>query len=201
MVKIFLIRHGETDWNKLGRLQGNSDVKLSSAGIRQAQLLADNAPFQHVDAIYSSNLSRAIQTAEILAEHFNLRVQQIPDLRETNFGDWEGKSIRELAEKFPVDFGKFFTAPENCRPPHGETFFEAQARVMIALRKIISKHDNQNVLIVAHGSIIRLTIAAVLDMPINKLWAISQFNLAVNVLRVDEGNFTVELLNSTAHLR
>ena len=200
MTRIFLIRHGETEWNKLKRLQGNSNVNLSPEGIRQARLLAAHAPISHVDAIYSSDLARAISTAEILSAHFGVSVRPMIELRETNFGDWEGKSIRELAMECPDDFGKFFTAPEMCTPPRGETFLQCQARVINALYRIIAEHDEQNVIIVSHGAVIRLILCAALGMPIQKMWAIAQFNMALNILRVDEGNFTVELLNGTAHL-
>lgn len=200
MTRIFLIRHGETEWNKQNRLQGNSDIQLSPEGIRQAELLAKHAPFQHVDAIYSSDLRRAVQTAEILAKKFNLPVQTMPELRETNFGDWEGVSMRILAYGAIKGFDKFFTAPERCHPPHGETFLEAQARVINGIRNIIANHENQEVIAVSHGSSIRLILSAVLDMPIHKMWAINQFNMALNILRVDDGEFTVELVNSTMHL-
>ena len=201
MTRIFLIRHGETDWNKTKKLQGNSDVKLSAQGIRQAKLLAEHAPFEHVAAIYSSDLSRAFATAQILAEKFNLPVIKIPDLREMNYGDWEGNLISELIAATANGFENFFTAPENCTPPNGETFSQCQARVMNALKKIIAAHENQNVAVFSHGAAIRLTICAALEIPIHKIWAIAQFNTAINILRVDDGNFTLELLNSTAHLR
>lgn len=200
LTRIFLIRHGETEWNKLKRLQGHSDVKLSAEGIRQARVLSMYAPFQQLDAFYSSDLARAVMTAEILAAKFNLPVIKIPGLRETNFGDWEGKSIVELATELPNGFKNFFTAPEKCKPPHGETFLQCQARVMNALDKIIAAHENQNVVVVSHGAAIRLIICAALNIPINKMWSIGQFNAAVNILRVDDGNFTLELMNGTAHL-
>ena len=202
MLRIFLIRHGETEWNKQKRLQGHTDVKLSPEGIRQAKLLAENAPFKHVDEIYSSDLSRAFDTAKILAVKFNIMpVKPTPELRETNFGEWEGRAISELINESPKAFGKFFTDPERCHPPQGETFLECQARVMIVIRDIITNHDNQNVIVVSHGAVIRLIICAALDIPIHKMWAISQSNMAVNILRVDDGEFTVELMNSTEHLR
>lgn len=201
MLRIYLIRHGETEWNKEGRLQGNSDVKLSAEGIHQAQLLTKYLFFHKFDAIYSSDLSRAVDTAEILGAKFNLPVTTTPQLREINFGDWEGESISNLAKEHPKSFGRFFTAPERCHPPNGETFLEAQARVMNVIRNIISEHDNQNVLIVAHGAVNRLILGAALDMPIHKMWAISQFNTALNILRVEDGGFVVELFNSTAHLQ
>ena len=200
MTRIFLIRHGETEWNKEKRLQGNSNVNLAPEGIHKAKLLAEKAPFPYIDAIYSSDLSRAVSTAEILAERFGLPVNQVPELRETNFGDWEGRSIRELATEYPEDFGKFFTDPERCHPPHGETFLHSQVRVINALYRIIADHDEQNVIIVTHGAVIRLIICAALQIPIHKMWSIGQFNMGVNVLRVDDGNITVELMNGTAHL-
>lgn len=201
MLKIFLVRHGETEWNKAGKLQGHADVKLSNEGINQAKLLAEHAPFQHVDKIYSSDLSRAADTAKILAVKFNaMPVKTTPELRETNFGEWEGKSISELIEESPKVFGKFFTAPEKCHPPNGETFLQCQARLMNVIKNIIAENENQNIIVVSHGAAIRLILGAVLNMPINKMWTISQFNMALNVLRVDDGSFTVELVNSTLHL-
>ena len=199
MTRIFLIRHGETEWNKIGRLQGHSDVKLSPEGIRQAQLLAEHAPFRTFDAIYSSDLSRAVNTAKILAAKFHLRIVEERGLREVNFGEWEGKAISELAENFP-DFGKFFTNPDKVHPPGGETFLECQARVMNALDEIIAEHENQKIVVVSHGAAIRLIICAVLDIRIRKMWSISQYNMALNVLTYEEGNFLVELVNSTLHL-
>ena len=200
LTRIFLIRHGETEWNASGRLQGNSNVQLSMVGLHQARLLAMHAPFPTADAIYSSDLIRAKATADVLAAQFNLKVQLVPELRETSFGDWEGHAIKDLAEESADDFEKFFVDPELCRPPHGETFAECQTRVVNAVRKIIADHENQRVIVVSHGAAIRLLLCAALGMPIRKMWAIAQFNMALNVLRVDDGSVTVELINSTQHL-
>ena len=200
MTKIFLIRHGETEWNKLGRIQGNSDVKLSETGIKQAQLLAKHAPFGNVDAVYSSDLKRASATAKIVAGTLNLPVIEMPGLRETNFGDWEGRYINALVEEFPDDFGNFFVKPDKLKPPNGETFLECQARLENALDEIIAEHENQSIIVVSHGAAIRLLICAALDVRIRKMWAITQFNTALNIMIADEGNFRVELVNSTAHL-
>ena len=198
MTRIILIRHGETAWNKVGRLQGISNVLLSPEGIRQAKLLAQHAPFHSVDAIYSSDLSRAVTTAEILAEKFNLPVIQERGFRETNFGDWEGKLFTEL---MVVDgFEKFFTQPDRVHPPNGETFLECQARVLTSLEEIVADSPGQSVVIVSHGAVIRLMLCAALELPIRKMWAINQVNMAVNIIRVDGGNITIELVNSTAHL-
>ena len=200
MTKIYLIRHGETEWNKIGKLQGSSDIQLLPEGIKQAHMLADHAPFHAVDAIYSSDLSRAVMTAEILAEKFNLPVIKERGLRETSFGDWEGRFLSDLAKENPKGFEYFFTKPDKVQPPNGETFLQSQARIMNALDEIIADNEGRNIIVVSHGAAIRLIICAALDIRIRKMWAIGQYNMALNVLIIDEGVFSVELLNNTMHL-
>ena len=203
MMKIILVRHGVTEWNSIGKVQGSSDVKLSQEGIHQARLLAAHFPFQHVDAIYSSPLERAQTTATILANKFNVHVQLEPKFRETSFGDWEGMSLRDLAKVDPENFEKFFMQPEELKISNAETFQQTQERAMYAIQKIISKYKdekNSHIIIVAHGAVNRTILCAFLEMSLNKMWAIAQFNTAVNILREDDGNWIVELLNGTAHL-
>ena len=187
MMKIMLVRHGLTFWNTLGKMQGNSNVHLSPDGLHQARLLAAHCPFHAADAIYSSPLARAEDTAMILANKFNLHVQLVPDLREINFGDWEGKTLRDIAESEPENFEKFFMQPDELRIPN----------------KIIDKHSGSkksHIIVVAHGAVNRVILCSFLDIPLRKMWALAQFNTAVNILHEEEGNFTVELMNSTAHL-
>ena len=200
MTKIFLIRHGETEWNRVGKLQGISDIRLSPEGINQAHLLAEHTPFNAVDAVYSSDLVRAVMTAKILSDKFNLPIIRERGLRETNFGDWEGRFLSELAKENPKGFEKFFTKPDQVQPPGGETFLQSQARIMNALDEIIADNEDRNIIVITHGAAIRLIICAALYIPIRKMWAISQNNMAVNILTFDEGNFSVELMNSTLHL-
>jgi len=203
MMKIMLVRHGLTFWNTIGKMQGSSDVQLSPDGLHQARLLAAHCPFHTADAIYSSPLSRAVDTAEILASKFNLHVQIIPELRETSFGDWEGQLLRDIAAKDPVDFEKFFMQPDELKIPNGETFLQTQIRAMEAFKKIIDKHAGEkksHVIVVAHGAVNRVILCALLDIPLQKMWSLAQFNTAVNIIHEEEGNFTIELVNSTAHL-
>ena len=203
MVEIILIRHGVTLWNVEARIQGISDVELSPEGIRQAELLAENFPFDKVDAVYSSDLSRAKTTAKFVADKFNLPVQTTAALREVDFGIWEGKSFAEL-EKYEADNLKIFhTNPAELRLNRAETFQQAQARAMNEIKKIIAYHEldgESRVVAVAHGSINRAILCAILDIPLKNMWRLSQFNTAINIFRVDDGNFTVQLINSTAHL-
>ena len=202
MVEIILIRHGLTLWNRDARIQGISDVELAPEGLRQAELLAKNFPFDKVDAIYSSDLSRAKTTAQFVADKFNLTVQTTAALREVDFGIWEGKYFSDL-EKYEADKLKIFhTKPDELKLDGAETFQQAQARAMNGIKKIAALHEGgeSRVVCVAHGSINRLILAAILEIPRNNIWRLTQFNTAINILRVDDGNFTVQLINGTAHL-
>lgn len=180
--------------------QGHSDVELAPEGVHQAHLLAAHFPVEHIDAVYSSDLRRARTTAEIIRDKFGVEMYLTKKLREASYGQWEGRSFEELALAHPNEFKTFFLDPDKYTPEGGEKFSDVQARAMEALYEIIRAHHNQTVVGVTHGGVLRTIIAAVLSMPLKKMWALKQFNTAVNIFRVDEGGFSVELINSIAHL-
>ena len=201
MVKVVFVRHGQTEWNVSGRYQGQSDVALSAAGIEQAAKLAANFPVEHIDAIYASDLIRARVTAETVAKRVGLGVNLEPAFRELSFGDWEGLTYEQIVASSPDAMENFLAHPDILDIPHGESFPEVQQRAMSRLQELIQKHEGQTIMVAAHGAVLRTMLTAALHMPLQYLWSIRQFNTAVNIVRYDaEGNPTVELLNSTAHL-
>ena len=201
MVKVVFVRHGQTEWTGSGRSQGQSDVALSAAGIEQAEKLAANFPVEHIDAIYASDLIRARVTAETVAKRFGLGVNLEPAFRELSFGDWEGLTYEQIVASWPDAMENFLAHPDILDIPHGESFPEVQQRAMSRLQELIQKHEGQTIMVAAHGAVLRTMLTAALHMPLQYLWSIRQFNTAVNIVRYDaEGNPTVELLNSTAHL-
>ncbi|SEA20218.1 alpha-ribazole phosphatase [Selenomonas ruminantium] len=201
MTKVIFIRHGQTEWNVTGRYQGQSDVKLTEDGKKQAEKLADNFPVAKVDAIYASDLCRAMVTAETIAAKFGLKVQAEPAFRELSFGDWEGLTYQQIVDKWEEAMANFLQRPDILEIPGGESFPAVQQRAMKRLNELIEKHDGQTIVVVAHGAVLRTMLTAALHMPLQYLWSIRQFNTAVNIVRYDaDANPTVELLNSTAHL-
>ena len=201
MTKVIFIRHGQTEWNVTGRYQGQSDVQLSEEGRQQAVKLAENFPVEKVDAIYASDLQRAMVTAETIAKRFGLSVQAEPAFRELSFGDWEGLTYQQIVDKWEDAMANFLQHPDILEIPGGESFPAVQQRAVTRLNELIEKHDEQTIVIVAHGAVLRTMLAAALHMPLQYLWSIRQFNTAVNIVRYDaDANPTVELLNSTAHL-
>lgn len=200
MMKLLLIRHGQTDWNLLGKYQGQTDIALSGEGIRQADLLAQNFPVDTLDIIYTSDLQRAFMTAERLAEKFSAPLYADKALRELNFGAWEGLTYQEIAERWPQEVQNLFGAPEKLQIPEGETFLMLQRRAMDKIHEIRAENEGKNVAVVAHGAISKAILTALLHIPLHYVWMLRQDNTAVNILRFDDEFVSVELLNGISHL-
>jgi 2,3-bisphosphoglycerate-dependent phosphoglycerate mutase len=143
---LLLVRHGETDWNAVGRLQGHTDRPLSDFGRRQAQQLAEELEDEELEAIYSSDLARARETAELVHERLGLPVVLDPDLREKDWGTWEGLTA---VERDRVEFV-------------GESTQQHQERILGALRRIAERHPGGRVLVVTHGGSMRRVQTAAL---------------------------------------
>lgn len=202
MTEIIIIRHGETEWNQTGRFQGHSDVPLSETGRAQAEALGRNLALDHVDAIYASDLTRAIETAAPLAARFGLTVTPDPLLRELNFGAWEGRSFSDVNAENPNAMKQFYNDPEYADIPDSEPFPDFQKRVAGRVREIAELHRGKRIVIVSHGASIRILLADILAMPIRSIWHISQLNTAVNKIRFEDDGFAiVTLMNDTSHLR
>lgn len=200
MIKLFLIRHGQTDWNLLGKYQGQTDIALSGEGIRQADLLARNFPADTLDIIYTSDLQRAFMTAERLAEKFSAPLHVDKALRELNFGAWEGLTYQEIAERWPQEVKNLFGAPEKLQIPEGETFLMLQRRAMDKIHEIRAENEGKKVAVVTHGAITKAILTALLHIPLHYVWMLRQDNTAVNILRFDDEFVSVELLNGISHL-
>ena len=202
MTEIIIIRHGETEWNKTGRFQGHSDVPLSAEGRTQAAALGKNLVVDHVDAIYASDLTRAMETAAPLAQRFGLEVISDPQLRELNFGAWEGRNFNDVNAENPNAMKNFYTDPEQADIPESEPFPEFQRRIAGRVREIVAQERGKRIVIVSHGASIRILLADLLSMPIRSIWHLSQLNTAVNKIRFEDDGFAVvTLMNDTSHLR
>jgi len=144
---LLLVRHGETDWNREGRVQGHSDVALNDTGRAQARKLAETLAREQIDAVYSSDLRRARDTAAGVASALGLDVQAVPELREKHFGTWEGLTREEIVARYPDGLAEPWG--------DGESRDEMTARVLEALRDIAARHDGQTVLVVSHRGPLR----------------------------------------------
>jgi probable phosphoglycerate mutase len=161
---ILLVRHGETDWNRDRRIQGQTDTPLNDLGREQAQALAAELADERVDAVYASDLSRARETAEILAERLDLPVVVDPGLRERNFGTWEGLTIPELEERWP---GAWATWRDGGHVDWdgGEGHAELAERVRGAVGRLAAAHPGDRLLLVAHGGPLRILLMDAEGLP------------------------------------
>lgn len=200
MMRLILVRHGQTEWNAGGRYQGQSNVALSDIGRKQARFLAERFPVRQLDAIYTSDLDRAKETAECVGKRLGLTVCPEKAFRELSFGDWEGLTYQEISSRWPEEAEKLFTAPDELVIPHGETFRDLQKRALDKIYSLYEKHIDQTVAVFAHGAINKTILAGLMHIPLHYLWSLRQDNTAVNILRLDDGYVMVELINSTSHL-
>lgn len=214
MIQIYFLRHGQTEWNALQKFQGSKDVPLSKKGIEQAECAAgyflDDI---NLDAIYTSPLRRAYETAKILGESQGIGVEVVPAFSEISFGAWEGLTHKEIEAKWPRELETLYSCPHWWKIPGAETFEAVRERAMQGLQPILDKWDagedkddesydeEKRILIVSHGVTIRMLLCGLLVLPIASSW---RFNIGnASISRVDHyGEFQnwLSFLNYTDHL-
>lgn len=188
MVNILLVRHGENDWVKEHRLAGwLPDIHLNENGRRQAQEAGARLAPQPVAAIYSSPVTRCVETAEYIAAHFRLPIIINEELGEVRYGKWEGKKIKNLARKPLWQVVQFF--PSRMRFPGGEALREVQFRAIQALEKLSAQHQSETVVVVSHADVIKLVLANYLGVHIDLFQRIAVSPASVSVLHLSERGF------------
>lgn len=172
MVDLWLVRHGQTEWNVAGRWQGQAPEApgLNDTGWTQALAVQDQLKGFHFSAIYSSDLLRARQTAELIAKPFGLKVILEPRLREMNLGAWEGLLFNEIEGQYPLALEERARDPFHTRAPQGEAPLEVAERVMATLNEIVLKHRGESVLIVSHGVSLAVILCHGQGIPLNQVY-------------------------------
>jgi probable phosphoglycerate mutase len=198
--RLVLIRHGETAWNRATRIQGHTDIPLSALGRAQATRLAEALADEPFAAIYSSDLTRARQTAEALARTQGLEVQLDAGLRERAFGRFEGLSWGEIDQHYPEDAARWRRREPDFAVGGGESLTVFSARCLAAARRAAAAHPGQNVAIVAHGGVLdclyRAATRVALDAP--RSWQLG--NATINRLLATQDGFSLVGWNDDRHL-
>ncbi len=205
MSRYFLVRHGVTQWNAQGRIQGQSDPSLNRTGQRQARRLGERLASVPFAGARCSDLRRCSETAAgILLGRNDVRLQEMPELREKNFGAWEGLTFGEVEARYPDPYRNWMTAGDpSFAPPGGESDLQLYSRahtVVERLRQTLTGSGG-NLLVVTHGGMLRALIACLLGLPAQKMWKFRFANAGLSVASVfDDGSAVVDLLNDTSHL-
>ena len=199
MVRIILVRHGETEWNAAGRFQGQEDTQLSRLGRQQGQQLAQALQDVPLQAVIASPLQRAAVTAGFCAAAHGLPVHTDRRLLEINHGRWEGMTAAAVQEQYKEIFLQWHRAPHTVQMPGGESLADMQVRIREAMREYCRQYERQTVLIVAHDAVNKVAVCSALGLPLQAFWQIKQDNTCINVLEYDRDCWRLVLLNSVAH--
>jgi len=195
MTSIFLVRHGESIYGE-HRLCGWSDVPLSDAGREQTQRLALRLKEISFSKIVCSDRRRTIETANIINIYHRLSIEIIPEIRELNYGLWEGKSWKEIEGEFPEEY-KAWEIDNTLAPPQGESAIEVYKRAKEAIEQIVRNSPEQTILIVAHKSVNRLLICNLLNGDLRYYRRIGQDNCTLNIIKYYDGFPVIERINDT----
>jgi len=198
-MKIVLIRHGQTLWNKEEIFRGRSDIPLDDVGIKQAKAITKRLSSFGIKAVYSSPLKRALETAQIIAKRFNLKVKVDDDLIDFDFGEWQGLDLKDVQGQFPETYQKWLKEPHLANIPNGENLGSVRSRVNKALNRIL-KEQQDDVAVVSHRVINKLLILAALSLDNSYFWQIKQDVGAISILDYKDGKLSLSLLNDTCHL-
>ncbi|MCE5329149.1 histidine phosphatase family protein [bacterium] len=200
-MKLFLLRHGKTLWNLEGRYQGVSNTNLTKDGIQQAKLAAKYLSKVNFSGIYSSPLGRAIETSEIFKKVLKKGYMIRENLKEIDFGKWEGLKFDEINERYNSDYQNWLRDPYTYPPTDGESFISLTKRALQELKKISEENpDNSNILIISHGGLIVALLVYWLRIPAEKWSSIIQSHGALNIVYLDKSFTYISQINFTGHL-
>lgn len=197
---LILIRHGETPYNRNRRYQGHRDTSLTKKGKRQTREIALRLRDEPLDAIYSSDLKRTRYMAEIINSYHSLKVNILPELREIDFGDWEGKTYNEIQREWKGLLSGWEKEPSKIKIPKGESIKDLAGRVRFAIKKIISNHPDQRIAIITHGGPIRIILMDALDLRLDDWWKTITSNGGISIVEYQSEKAKVLLQNDTSHL-
>ena len=200
--KLVLIRHGETAWNAEHRIQGQLDIPLSPLGILQSARLAECLSNEPIDAVYSSELSRAWLTAAPLAARLGLDVIAEPRLRERSFGVFEGLTLVEIAARYPAEFAQWRARDLAWRPEGGENGQQLIDRVLAAATDIAARHAGRTVVLVSHGGVLDVVYRAARALEWHAPREHQMLNAAINRLTASSSPLalSIERWSDVAHL-
>lgn len=200
MGTLLIARHGETDWNSQGRIQGHTDIGLSERGVQQATLLGRRLSEIAVDAAYCSDLRRASETAELALQGRDVPLTKSERLREYHKGAFEGLTLEQIKAQYPSEYPAYLEKDLDYAPKGGENTRGVSARMDSVMGEIKSKHLHETVLVVGHGGSLRAAMRSLLGMPLDANWRFVFHNCSLTVLDTYHDNAVLRLFNDSSHL-
>jgi broad specificity phosphatase PhoE len=198
--RLLLIRHGETEWSRVRRFTGARDLPLSPVGRAQSEAVGRALADRPLAAVWTSPLERARATAETVAKPHRVEPHVAPAFREMAFGQWEGATRDELAERFPEPLRAWVSTPHLVTPPGGETLGEVLARVTAGLEELRRAHAGSAVALVTHAIVIRLLVLSGLGLGPERLWTVDASTAGISEIEYTDSWTVVHRMNTRSHL-
>lgn len=199
-MKLYLTRHGQTDWNIARRYQGHSNTELNQVGIRQAEQLAKRLSSESIHAIYSSDLSRTLTTAKTIAAFHKIEPHADTRWRELSFGNWEGMTYEEMSAHSPELFDAWMKDSVTVSTPNGETHTQLAERVQMAFNELKANHKDETVLVVGHSGSMQTLLALTLGVDLSRYWQFRVSQTSLSELTVYDDSVVLNLFNDISHL-
>ena len=194
--RLYLVRHGQVEGYEKVPIYGHTDVLLTEVGILQFEKLAERLRYTKIQAVYSSDLKRAVMGARIIGRHHDVPHHVLPELREIHFGEWEGLGLQEVRERFPEKVQHRMTDPVNFRAPgNGESVAELSQRVMPCLEGILKRQQGLDFLIVAHGAVNRVILCNAIGLDLKRMFRLHQDYGCLNIIDYFPDSTVVRLVN------
>ena len=202
MTHMILVRHGQTEWNRVERFRGRADIPLNHTGLQQAELTGQriSAGWQPV-TIYAGPLARTRQTAEAIGRCCDVPVIVEDRLIDIDYGAWQGLTPGEVQARWPDESAAWYATPHLARIPGGETLDALRTRAMLAVHDLAARHEGRTIVLVSHTVVNRIILLGVLTLGNDRFWRLRQDTCAVNVFDMDSGEGTLVSMNDTCHLR
>jgi len=199
MKTIYLVRHAETTWNLEGKVQGSQDTQLSLDGLAQTVKTVAFLSTLRFDAIFTSPLARARAIAEPVGLNLGVESIVMPELREIEFGGWEGHSWNEIGVMYPTTLAAWELKSPKARPDGGESLDDVRRRAE-KVRSVVEASPGNVALVVAHGGLNRVLISVLLDLPLSSYSSFVQPNACISIFEAGDGRWQARVIDSTCHL-
>ena len=201
MSKVYLVRHGQTAWNVGEIFRGRTDIPLDEIGKQEVHLAGEALKDESLHAVYSSPLSRSMETAENIAKFHSLSVTPLDAIIDISYGEWEGSGNQEIQSKYPELYALWMNEPHKVQFPGGESLAEVQSRTMGALDELVAKHKDENIVLVAHRVPNKVICCTLLGLDNSHFWRIQQDTASTNLFTYRKGQWIISFLNDTSYLR
>jgi broad specificity phosphatase PhoE len=201
MTKVYLVRHGQTAWNLEEVFRGRMDIPLDDTGKQEVHLAGEALKDQTIHAIYSSPLSRSMETAENIAKFQNIPVTPLEAIIDISYGDWEGVSLDDVRKKYPDLYTLWLREPHKVTFPNGESLEQVRTRAMAAINQLIEKHQNETIALVAHRVPNKVICCSMLGIENKNFWRIQQDTASTNLFTHKDDQWIISFLNDTSYLK